>query len=438
MAKLTDGKAGTIAKAEPPETGQRFIFDDHRDAPRGFGLRITSAGGKAFVLRYATDGRQRLKTIGDWPAWSLEAARIEAGKLVQQVQSGGDPLADKAKRRAEMTMSELADLWLTKKIGGLKTESAVRGYVTNDINPHIGKMKITDVRRADVIDVVEAKAVVRPAGAAKVLAHMRAMLDFAVDRDLIPANPAAGLKPSSIAAPGKRNPLKAVARGRVLDDDEIRSFWQAAETSGMRHATALCLKLVLCTGQRPGEVAGMHESEIRGDVWTIPATRRGKTETPASVHLTATAKELITRAQCIRDGVSHVDTTADPRPVFEITHGKTTRPIRNVALSAAVERLAEKLGAKDIAPWGRWTPHDLRRTMRTGLSACKVRPDIAELCIGHSKRGMAAVYDQHDYAVEMRAAMRAWEARLLQIIDGKDPDHIEQGDDNVVQLEVRR
>ena len=88
MPTLSDGRAGTIAKAESPAKGYRLVFDDHRDAPRGFGLRIAATGSKVFLLRYTIDGRQRLKTIGDWPAWGLEQARIEARRLLQQIQTG--------------------------------------------------------------------------------------------------------------------------------------------------------------------------------------------------------------------------------------------------------------------------------------------------------------------------------------------------------------
>lgn len=137
----------------------------------------------------------------------------------------------------------------------------------------------------------------------------------------------------------------------------------------------------------------------------------------------------------IRDGEAPA-ADAPARHVFEVTHDDGTRPLRNVVVSSAVARLASKLGAKDVAPFGRWTPHDLRRTMRTGLSACRVQPHIAELAIGHSKTGMVALYGQHDHAVKLRAAMRAWEARLLTIIDGQDPDRVEGG--NVIQLGARR
>lgn len=432
MATLSDGRAGSIAKAETPAKGQRLVFDDHRDAPRGFGLRITAAGGKAFIIRYTIDGRQRLKTIGDWPTWGLEQARIEARRLMQQIQTGSDPLEAKRKRKAEPTIAELATDWLDRHATGLKSETGIRALIGGDLVKALGRSKVSDIRRRDVIEVVEAKAATAPRQAAILLAYARKMLDFAVDRDFIPANPLAGLKPGSITVKGKRDPLRQVARGRILDHDEIRTFWTNAETCGLHRLTALALKLVLVTGQRPGEVAGMHDREIDGDIWTIPAARRGKTDTAHSVHLTATAKAIIAEAKAEIERLAARRIVPATGHIFEAWPGK---PVNNAALARAVDRAAQALGAKDVQPWGRWTPHDLRRTMRTGLSACRVRPDIAEMTIGHAKRGIVAVYDQHEFDAERRAAVEAWESRLLAIIVGSDPDRIEAG--NVVKLEAR-
>lgn len=432
MATLSDGRAGTIAKAETPAKGQRLVFDDHRDAPRGFGLRITAAGGKAFIIRYTIDGRQRLKTIGDWPTWGLEQARIEARRLMQQIQTGSDPLEAKRKRKAEPTIAELATDWLDRHATGLKSETGIRALIGGDLVKALGRSKVSDIRRRDVIEVVEAKAATAPRQAAILLAYARKMMDFAVDRDFIPANPLAGLKPGSITVKGKRDPLRQVARGRILDHDEIRTFWTNAETCGLHRVTALALKLVLVTGQRPGEVAGMHDREIDGDIWTIPATRRGKTDTAHSVHLTDTAKAIIAEAKAEIERLAARRIVPATGHIFEAWPGK---PVNNAALARAVDRAAQAMGAKDVQPWGRWTPHDLRRTMRTGLSACRIRPDIAEMTIGHAKRGIVAVYDQHEFDAERRAALEAWEGRLLAIIAGADPDRIEAG--NVVKLEAR-
>lgn len=147
MAKLTDGRNGTIAEAQTPEKGRRFIFDDHRDAPRGFGLRITAAGGKAFVLSYTVDGRKRRKAIGEWPTWSLEAARIEARDLVLKISSGADPLEEALRRKAEPLVQDLAADWLEMHATGLKSERAIRGYIENDLVPAIGRLKVSDVSR---------------------------------------------------------------------------------------------------------------------------------------------------------------------------------------------------------------------------------------------------------------------------------------------------
>jgi len=433
MAKLTDGKTGTIAKADAPAKGQRFMFDDHRNAPRGFGLRITAAGGKAFIIQYSVDGRQRRKTIGEWPTWSLEAARAEATDLVRGIDKGHDPLEEKRRRKLEPTVLELAAEWLDKHAAGLKSEQAIRALIGGDLVKAIGHMKVTDVRRRDVIEAVEAKAINTPRQAAILLAYSRKLMDYATDRDIIPANPLAGLKPSAIKVKGKRDPLKAVARGRILDADEMRDFWTNAETSGLHKITALALKLVLVTGQRPGEVAGMHEREIDGRLWTIPASRRGKTDTTQTVHLTDTAMEIIEDARQEVERLKIRRKTPPSGFIFEASPGKA---IGNAALARAVERAHDALGAKLVEPWGRWTPHDLRRTMRTGLSACKVRPDIAELCIGHTKRGIVAVYDQHAFDDERRAALEAWERRLMAIVAGNDPDAASA--DNVIQLEGSR
>ncbi len=429
MATLSDGRAGSIAKSETPAKGQRLVFDDHRDAPRGFGLRITAAGGKAFIIRYTIDGRQRLKTIGDWPTWGLEQARIEARRLMRQIQTGRDPLEAKRKRKAEPTIAELATDWLDRHATGLKSETGIRALIGGDLVKALGRSKVSDIRRRDVIEVVEAKAATAPRQAAILLAYARKMMDFAVDRDFIPANPLAGLKPGSITVKGKRDPLRQVARGRILDHDEIRTFWTNAETCGLHRLTALALKLVLVTGQRPGEVAGMHEREIDGDIWTIPAARRGKTDTAHSVHLTATAKAVIAEAKAEIERLSARRILPATGHIFEAWPGKS---VNNAALARAVDRAAQALGAKEVQPWGRWTPHDLRRTMRTGLSACRIRPDIAEMTIGHAKRGIVAVYDQHEFDAERRAALEAWESRLLRTVACHEPDTAQA--DNVVKL----
>lgn len=414
--KLTDGRGGIIAKASVPERGQRFIYDDHRDSPRGFGLRITAAGGKAFILSYNVDGKKRRMTIGPWPTWSLEAARIHARDLILKIGSGADPLEEERLRKAEPLIRDLARDWLDMHASGLKSERAIRGYIENDLVPAIGRLKVSDVRRRDVIELVEKKAKHAPRAAAQLLLYARRMLDYATDRDYLQANPLAGLKPSAIKVKGVRDPLKPITRTRVLDEEELEAFWLNIESCGLHRLTALALKFVLVTGQRPGEVAGLHINEICGRIWTIPADRRGKTQTAHEVYLTDTALDIIADAKSELDRLQGRRKLPWKGYLFEAKPGSA---ITNAALCRAVNRHHVSLCAKDVHPWGRWTPHDLRRSMRTGLSACKVRPDIAELTIGHVKTGMVAVYDQHAFEEEQIEALMKWESRLIAIVNGQ-------------------
>lgn len=419
MAKLTDGKSGSIAKATPPANGQRFIFDDHRDAPRGFGLRITATGSKAFILKYTFDGKQYRKTIGVWPTWSLGAARTEAASLKQKIDSGTDPRQETRQRKQEPTVNEAVKLYVASHVVGLASEKAIKGYFERDLVPALGKIKIREVTRRDLIELIETKAAKTPTAARHLLTYTKGLFNWCVDREYLIASPASGLRRNAIRAKGQKNVLKPKPRKRVLDPSEIQAFWINIEISEIQLLTTLALKLVLLTGQRPGEVAGMKKSEINGDIWIIPPERRGKTETEQRVPLTTEAQKMIARAQ---EEVSRLSKRRKREPteyVFETGKGE---PISVGALSKAVKRYSEHLKNKNAPTLGHWKPHDLRRTARTGMAACGFTKDIAERVIGHAAGGMEDVYNQHDYDTEKRAALEAWERRLMAIVAGKSPD----------------
>lgn len=416
--KLTDGPGGTIAKAQPPQTAQRFIFDDHRDAPRGFGLRITKAGGKAFILKYSCAGRVRRMTIGQWPTWSLQAARRRAQELVRMVDEGIDPL-DQARERADApTVAELVEMYVDRHVSGLVAAKPVARYFERDLLPALGSMKVADVRRRDIIDVVEQKAEATPTAARHLLVYTKGLFDWAVDREYIEVSPAAGIKPKSITPKGRKNALKPRARQRVLSEAEIEAFWNRAEECGMHRLTALALKLVLVTGQRPGEVAGMSWDEIDGDVWVVSAARRRKTETEQRVPLTDSARAILEAARAEVERLS--DRRGQPAGGF-VFESRPGRPLEGNALSKAALRHRDDLANEDRPDWGHWTPHDLRRSCRTGLTACGVPEEIAERVIGHKAQGIVDVYNRHDYDREKRAALEAWDRRLQLMAKGADP-----------------
>ena len=403
MAKLTDA---TIRKMNPPAKGRRLVFDEHKEAPKGFGVRITSAGRCAFVLRYLThDGKDRLMTVGEHPTWSVAAARKQASEYRRDIDAGTDILEQRREEKAEPTVREVTTRFLKSK-AKLASYADIEAALRNHVLPALGKKKMRDVRRRDVIPVIENLAESHPRQAGLVLTYLKQLFAYAEDREIVEASPVASLRPEKIG-----RGLTATKRDRVLTDDEIRTLWSVTDPpSGMHKASLLVLKMVLVTGQRPGEVAGMRWSEIDGATWTVPAARRGKTEDAHSVPLTDTTLALLDEARSLGS--------------YEHVFNARARPIAREAVAKALHRCADHFEMGEP----HWRPHDLRRTMRTGLAAAGVRETVAEIAIGHVRQGIAAVYDRHQYEAEKRAALEAWERRLLRIVDGAPAD------DNVVPL----
>lgn len=386
-----------IQKIEPPATSRKLVFDDHKDAPRGFGLRISPKGKKTFVLRYNVEGKDRLLSIGTYPTWSIAAARKRASELKRDTDGGIDILQARRDSRAESTVKDVAGRFCKRHADKLKSGPAIRGALDRHVIPVIGKNRITSVRRRDIIEIVETLAETRPRQAALVLTYCKQLFEWAEDREILEINPIASLRAQRIS----KN-MKNRKRDRVLTDGEIRTLWEK-QPDGMSKATWLALKFMLATGQRGGEIVLARCSELRGKTWTVPALHRGKTEDDHDVPLSETALEILKQA-------------AGKTYLFERYRNK---PMTENALNKAVLRCRSALGNDTASPW---KPHDLRRTMRTALSAAGVSETVAELTIGHVRKGIESVYDQHRYAAEKRAAMEAWERRLLRILAGNPAD----------------
>jgi integrase len=154
----------------------------------------------------------------------------------------------------------------------------------------------------------------------------------------------------------------------------------------------------------------MAKSEIQGDTWVIPKERYKNREAHA-VPLTPLAKKLLQQAADYNENNPYVF----PSPVAFSDPKAPKAPLDRHSLSRAVLRHLgdpEKPddGGLALAPF---TPHDLRRTVRTNLAALGVSDVIAERVMGHKLQGLLAVYNKHDYAAEKREALTKW-ARKLQ------------------------
>jgi len=387
-----------IKAIEKPTKGNRVLWDDDLT---GFGLRVTANDVRSFVLNYRIDGRERRTTIGKWPAWTATAARAKAAELRRGVDDGADPLAAKQQRRIDPTFGELVATYLEIEGPRQRRIADVEAMLKRDVLPHWGRTKAKDLRRRDVIALVEAKAQTAPAAANKVLGIIGRVFRFAVRREILEVSPALEV----------RKPGEERSKDRVLSRAELAKFWAALRVGDhFSEQTAAALRLILATAQRPGEVCGMRwaDLDIKGAVWTIPA-EGAKNRLSHRVPLNATALEVLEGLPRICEYVFPKARTADG-------------PIDHNTLSGAVRKALLKPRAKDRAPLPikeRFTPHDLRRTAASFMASAGVQRFIVGQVLNHVESGVTRVYDRHGYDKEKRKALDRWDRLLRSIVAGE-------------------
>lgn len=387
---LTDLK---LKRCKSPE-GKRTILWDRG----GLGIRIGEKS-RIWVFRYSFEGRRLMMTLGEYPAKSLEEARKEAAAAKLKVKLGIDPGAEKKEvrqtRKAAPTVADFIEEFYDRKLKGTRSGKERKRLLTYDVLPKLGKKKMADVTRRDItalLDDIEDRA---PVVRNRVYSVLHLMFKTAIKRGVIETSPCTDFDKAEEAH-----------RERVLSDEEIKLVWAALDLTnkkfGIYAITKLALKMVLVTGQRPGEVCGMAEDELdlKAKIWTIPASRM-KGKTAHRVPLTNMALEIIKQARSY---------SGDSPFVFKAPH--TDKPITSNALPKAMLRhWEEEIGLPEAA-----TPHDMRRTVRTRLAELGVEDIIAERVLAHKLQGIAKVYNHYAYDNEKRQALQVWEKRLRQIV----------------------
>jgi integrase len=276
------------------------------------------------------------------------------------------------------------------------------------------------IRRADVIELVEGLiAAGKETLANRIQSLISGVFSFAVDSDLIDANPCTRLKKRGRERVGDR----------VLTDPEIRLFWRKVVQEPISPVTGEALRLQLLIGARPGEIPGIRRSEIEHldqsgkAVWTVPGERT-KNKLPHMVPLESAALEIInTRIARIEDARHQAGAARkNDFPIFP-ARNKPDKSMTAHALARAMSRLAEKLTGSwiGVKSWkaSRPTPHDLRRTFRTRLPQIGVPADIRDRLMNHIPTDVGSKhYDRYQYLDEKRAALLSWQTTLATILDG--------------------
>ena len=363
----------------------------------GFGIRVFPTGKKSWFYMYRFQGKVRRITFGNYPKLSVAEAHAVFGKALADLEKGFDPGATLVNlnkdNRLALTVKELAHEYIEKWAKPRKRSwEEDERMLTKDVIPFLGKRRAKDVTRRDIIILLE-KILERgsPIAANRTLAVTRRMFNFAVERDIIPATPCYGVK--ALAPENQRD--------RMLSLDEIRSFWESLNGAGMSELSKLALKLQLVTAQRKGEIvsAEWEEIDLANVWWTIPA-HKAKNGNTHRVPLSKLALELLQQIKSLSNG---------SKWLFPSPRGNT--PFTPEAINHAVRNNISKL--QDVK---HFTPHDLRRTAASHMTALGVPRLVVSKILNHVENGVTAVYDRHSYDNEKKEALEKWGNKLNEIV----------------------
>jgi integrase len=425
--------AASVARLKA-DAQRREVLDG---ACQGLYLVIQPTGVKSWAMRFRRpDGRQGKLTLGRVDFTSREssssaepvigapltlgAARRLALSLQHQRAVGRDVIAAAKRAKADRKglaantfASAAADFieqyamrktrgWReTARLVGLRAdEEGALKLIPNGLVERWSERAITDIDGDDIYGVVEETRERGVPGAERraqgptdsravaMYAALSKMFSWLLSKRRLNQNPCAGV--ARPAAPG--------ARDRVLSNAELVAFWRAA--SAERGEFATVLKLLLLTGQRLNEVAGMRRAELSDDfsVWTIPSERT-KNRRAHVVPLPPFSREILAAVPASGELVF---TTNGAVP---ITVG---------------DRVKERLDAQMKLSYP-WRFHDLRRTAATGMAEIGIQPHIVEAVLNHvsgHRAGVAGIYNRAAYAAEKKAALELWAAHVERLISG--------------------
>lgn len=397
VGKFTDKGVQSLKAADK----RRVIWEASAHGQGNLGLRIFPSGIKTWVYMYRHAGKARMQTLGNYPAMTVADAHSAVAKAGQERAKGIDPAAKTVEfnqsMRDAVTVSALADQYLElyarpRKRSADRDEALLR----RNVLPTWGAHKAIAITRGHLARLLDG-IVARGAGiqANRTRAVVSRMFSWAVEREMVDRNPATGLP-----APVK----EGSGKDRALSEDELGKVLGKLETAAMYPATRLALRFILLTAARPGEVAGAQWGEVddTAATWTIPA-ERSKNKRPHRLPLSPQALAVLQEARALDRGCGAIF----PSPQHRKGEAGAGAAVGTGALSQGIIRNLEHLGV------AKFTPHDLRRTVATGLAAAKLADwALLQRILNHTPQGVTARYERHPYLDEMRVALTGWGSKV--------------------------
>jgi integrase len=394
-----------IDRAKPGDTAY-VLWDDEL---AGFGCRVHPTGRRSFVVSYRLPGDRRMiwVTLGIYGVLTVAEARVKAREVLKDARLGIDPQDSRKARRVEaeaFTVGELVERYLKELRAGAVITSRSKGrpataaYIA-DTALHLGRFAAALGRRvAMTLDRSDVAGALAPyAGQPSVHRRMHGAIhrlyDWAQHRGLVRNAPADRIV--TTAAP---------ARERVLSLQELATIWRAAE--GLDPLYRDYVHLLIATGQRRAEVAGMTWSEIdlaRG-LWTLPGAR-----TKARRQHTIPLPALAVRVLQVRQRTAGEDLVLPSRS----RDGKVDAPISGWAwLKRELDQRTSELPA--------WQMHDFRRSLVTHCAEQGADIAVLDSLLNHAaamtRGGIVGVYQKATLIEPMRKLMAVWDKLINQAI----------------------
>jgi integrase len=349
----------------------------------GLVFALQPSGHRAWKTVYSMHGRPRWCHLADANAIGLADARKLASRIMFQVAEGKDPVADRVAERGHGTFAELAERYLNEYAkkhnkSWKQPDALVRRYLL----PRWGKL--ANVTRRDV-EVMFA-SIEAPILANQVIAAASAIFNWAVKKAIITINPCVGVD---------RNKTKA--RERVLSDAEVALFWPKLNSA---------LRMILLTGQRPGEIEHLCREHVVEGWWEMPGEPVPALGWPGvknarshRVWLSPPAQELLP-------------------DLFAKRYRWLDREMRSICAELGVEKA---------------TPHDLRRTALTAITRLKFGRDAMDRIANHKEDEVTDIYDRYSYAEEDKGIMKTLGRHILALAGAGAG-----AGDNVVEITAAR
>ncbi len=446
MATRTAMNEHTLKRIKfDPAKGRAEYLDPPMPGHGTFGVRVNKTC-KSFIWVYSFHGRTRRLTLGQYPDLSLAEARAKAAQAAELHKQGVDPgqkkLVELVEYRTSPTFEEAVVSYLEWAEKNKKSWREDERMLRTEFVPHLGRAKIGDIRRKQVVALLDDKAKTAPVQANRLLAVIRKMFNFCVEREILDATPLVKMK----------NVAKEKTRERSLNRHELLWFLLRLTEPTITQNTRFALLLSLMLAQRSGRIVQMRwiDIDLEDAIWDRSGQFE-KNNNPIAIPL---SEDVLNILKYLRERQVQKVVANDPErweksqvlpsPGQYVFPGRwLTKPQTQPSLNRAMrrfydtyvkdkDRVEEESLLRIAEDYPRPTVHDLRRSATTHMSRQGLGKDVRSRILNHKDLSVDAIYDRYAYFDEKAVALGEWHGFLKGLL------RREFGDVDWVELYGRR